>query len=224
MRKCTKCELSEPFVEFHVGASKCKSCKKQYEKEYAKRNKDKIFLAKQQYRETHAEQLSLSKKKWRSENKEQVAAVLADWYSKNTDKKKQYEEEYVRRNKQKVLAYRSEYKRNRQQSDPLFALMIRIRRLIGVSLKRRTFSKKSRTHSYLGCSFQELEIHLQKTFIENYGRLPLDHENLHIDHVVPCASVSSEEELIRLQHFSNLQWLLAEDNFRKGDSLEWTID
>jgi hypothetical protein len=165
MKKCAKCGLSEPIVEFYAGASKCKSCKKQYEKEYAKQNKDKVFLAKQQYRETHAEQLSLSKKKWRSENKEQVAAVLADWYSKNTDKKKQYEEEYVRRNKQKVLAYRSEYKRNRQQSDPLFALMIRIRRLIGVSLKRRTFSKKAEPILIWGVLFKNCRFIYRKLFL-----------------------------------------------------------
>lgn len=223
-KKCSRCQFVKPLSEFYIGMAKCKMCKKLYEEEYRKQNKKKVFETKRQYRKNHAKELYSSKKKWRTENKEKVAATLAKWYLKNTNKKKQYEEDYVNRNKQRVLAYRREYVRNRKQHDSLFALKIRIRRLISVSLKKRAFSKKSKTYLYLGCSFEELESHLKETFIKNYGRLPLDGEKLHIDHIVPCATATSEVELAKLQHFSNLQWLLADDNFRKGDSLEWSID
>ena len=42
--------------------------------------------------------------------------------------------------------------------------------------------------------------------------------NIHLDHICPCAQAQNEEELIKLQHYSNFQWLPAEDNLKKYDS------
>ena len=41
----------------------------------------------------------------------------------------------------------------------------------------------------------------------------------HIDHIVPLSSANTEEELIRLCHYTNLQPLWAEDNLKKGGKL-----
>jgi hypothetical protein len=37
----------------------------------------------------------------------------------------------------------------------------------------------------------------------------------HIDHIIPLSSAKDKEELIKLCHYSNLQPLWAEDNYKK---------
>ena len=49
---------------------------------------------------------------------------------------------------------------------------------------------------------------------DNYGLY-----GWHIDHKVPLSLAKTEEELLKLCHFSNLQPLWAKDNLKKGDSI-----
>ena len=46
---------------------------------------------------------------------------------------------------------------------------------------------------------------------------------LHIDHIIPISSAKTKEDVIKLNHYSNLQYLFAEDNLEKGDSLGWEV-
>jgi hypothetical protein len=46
---------------------------------------------------------------------------------------------------------------------------------------------------------------------ENYGK-----NGWHIDHIIPLSSASTEKEIIKLCHYSNLQPLWWDDNIRKG--------
>ena len=66
----------------------------------------------------------------------------------------------------------------------------------------------------LGCSYEEVREHLSKQFTEgmswdNYGEW-------HIDHIIPLASATTEEEVLKLYHYTNLQPLWAKDNLSKG--------
>ena len=79
-------------------------------------------------------------------------------------------------------------------------------------MKRQGFSKKSKTASLLGCSFEELQIHLGLKQECNYE----------LDHICPCAQAQNEEELIKLQHYSNFRWLSAEENGANGKWNKWT--
>ena len=46
-------------------------------------------------------------------------------------------------------------------------------------------------------------------------------DNIHIDHIQPCASFDLEDpnEQRKCFHYTNLQPLLAEDNLRKSDQI-----
>ena len=48
----------------------------------------------------------------------------------------------------------------------------------------------------------------------------IENFDINIDHIKPCALAKNEQEMIELQHYTNLQWLLAEDNRNKGDKYE----
>jgi hypothetical protein len=45
---------------------------------------------------------------------------------------------------------------------------------------------------------------------------------VHLDHICPCAQAKNQEELIKLQHYSNFRWLSAEENLSKSDN--WTLE
>lgn len=111
---------------------------------------------------------------------------------------------------------RNEVHEKRYQNDALYRLDKCIRALIYRSLRGKKLNK---TEQYLGCSIEQFKKHLESKFQpgmswDNYGR-----NGWHIDHIVPSSSASSVEELVRLQHFSNLQPLWEVDNLRKGASL-----
>lgn len=80
--------------------------------------------------------------------------------------------------------------------------------------------KSGSTLELLGCSIKEFKIHLETQFTrgmnwDNYGLW-------HIDHRIPCASFDfsySEQQEICF-HYTNLQPLWAEENFRKGSKIK----
>ena len=50
-----------------------------------------------------------------------------------------------------------------------------------------------------------------------------NHGEWHLDHKVPVATAETEEDIIRLNHYTNFQPLWAEDNQSKGAKLNWKI-
>lgn len=99
----------------------------------------------------------------------------------------------------------------RMESDPLFKLSRNIPKLIRISIKREGYSKKSKTFSILGCTWDELKYHIESKFEpwmnwNNWGKYNggLRH-GWDIDHIIPISFGKSEFEIIRLNHFTNLQ-------------------
>ena len=63
--------------------------------------------------------------------------------------------------------------------------------------------------------------HLSNMFLDgmsfdNYGEW-------HIDHIVPLVTAKTEEEVIKLNHYTNLQPLWAKDNLSKGGKYNETF-
>lgn len=42
----------------------------------------------------------------------------------------------------------------------------------------------------------------------------------HLDHIIPLATAETEEEIIRLNHYTNFQPLWAFDNLSKGSKID----
>ena len=71
----------------------------------------------------------------------------------------------------------------------------------------------------LGCDYQFFISHLLKTYKNNYG---IDWDGIvevEIDHIYPLSKAQTEEEVIKLCHYSNLQLLTKEDNRKKRDKI-----
>lgn len=70
----------------------------------------------------------------------------------------------------------------------------------------------------IGCSFDELKIHLENKFEhwmtwENYGKYTGKlNDGWDIDHIIPLSSAKTEKELTKLFHHTNLQPLCSYTN------------
>ena len=120
--------------------------------------------------------------------------------------------------------YRRRYSKDRKAQDSLFKLTINIRSLILCSYKRSckgVYKKARKTENILGCTIPEFIEHLKSLFtevmtLENNGQCE---ECWHIDHKIPISSAKTEEDIIRLNHYTNLQPLWRDDNLSKGKKI-----
>ena len=95
---------------------------------------------------------------------------------------------------------------------------LNIRKMINRSFKRLGYSKSSKTNEILGCSFEELIKYLESKF-ENW--MTWENKGLYngeldygwdINHIIPLSSVKTEEEVLKLNHYTNLQPLCSKVN------------
>lgn len=151
---------------------------------------------------------SINSRKWKAANRERVKQTQKQWKVRN----KEYES-----NKKK------QYEKQRKKTDSLFKLRLNVRTLISSQFKSFGWSKKSKTQQILGCDFETLQSHLIKSAKTNYSGKYFPKRIYEIDHVVPVSTASTEDELIKLNHYTNLQFLLKQHNRQKGKRLDFTL-
>lgn len=74
-------------------------------------------------------------------------------------------------------------------------------------------------NSIIGCEWNELKSYIEAKFSkdmtwENYGQF-----GWHLDHIIPLASAKTEDDLYKLNHYTNLQPLWWRDNLLKSDKI-----
>ena len=212
LKKCSKCKEEKKIVEFSKDKTRkdgyyhqCKSCRKEWRLNNKEYNKE--------WREKNKENVSEYKKEWREENKEYLNKYGKQYYEKNKGKRKKWREE----NKEKINEYARNYNKHKKQTSPLYKLRCCISTSICNSMKNKGYTKRSKTFEVLGCSYEEFKLHIEKQFKdgmswENTGQW-------HYDHIYPVSLAKDEEELIKLNHYTNFQPLWAIDNFKKGNKI-----
>jgi len=108
---------------------------------------------------------------------------------------------------------------------PLFKLSGNLRSLIHCALKRKGYKKNTKSQIILGAEFEIVQKHLIQTFEMSYC-IPWDDEYndwIEMDHVYPVSKATSEEHMIELNHYSNLQYLFKQDNQLKKDKLNFKL-
>lgn len=133
------------------------------------------------------------------EEKEKRKEYHKEYYQKNKEKYSELQKKYREENKEKINLHRKEKIAN----NPLERFKKRVRGTLRKSFLRQRFSKNGYTQDIIGCTFEELKVHLETTWFNNYGTV-YNNEPVHIDHIVPLDSAKSEEEVIKLCHWSNL--------------------
>jgi hypothetical protein len=197
---------------------------KNYSREYYEKNKDIQKEKHTEYVILNKEKIKVKKKEYREKNKEKIKEYEKN-YRQNVRSKdinfKEYMKVYRSKNKENIKTHRNNYELNRRQNEPLYKLKCNISSLIRQSIKLKGYMKETRTHEILGCSYEDFKIHLEKQFTEwmtwdNYGN-PVDglikpNKTWDIDHIIPTSSATSEEELLKLNHYTNLQPLCSYHN------------
>ena len=160
--------------------------------------------------------------------KEQIAAYQKTYYQENAEKIKAREQERKKQNKEQVDAYNKKYRAEhrkehneyikRRREDPTYKMVCSVRNLLNNAFnKRMKVGKNQRAEEILGCSIEFFIEHLQSQFKE--GMTLENHGEWHIDHIIPLSSAKTEEEVLRLNHYTNLQPLWAKENITKRNKV-----
>ena len=110
------------------------------------------------------------------------------------------------------------------KEDKIFRLKNQTRDVIKKSFRGILKGKRGSTTDLLGCDLDFFIQHLLKTYKDNYGIDWDEKEKVHIDHIVPLATAKTENDVIKLCHFNNLQLLKAEDNLKKSNKVDWRLN
>ena len=250
--KCnTSKSLSE--YEFRTDTNKyrnvCKECRSKQAKnwrnshqkeikKYREDNKNHIKAQAKIYYEEHADFLKEYSRDYYYEHKEESNKKSKEWRKSNKNYISEYNKKYSETHAKEILEKHREYinnnreivnhKRNihvkkRKENDSFFRYKEQVRHLIIKSFIRKGYTKSSKTFEILGCDYKTLLNHLKKTYKKNYGIEWDEKEEVQVDHIIPLAAATTEEEVIRLCHYTNLQLLKPKDNLEKRAKLDWKI-
>jgi hypothetical protein len=193
---------------------KDKKKKSEYDKKRYEMNKSIILEKNKTYYEKNKEAINNNRKPYSknyySLNKEKIIEQHKGWVVENKEKRKEYLKNYRENNKTR----RNQNNRNRMKNDPAFKFISYVRSLINNSLRRMDYPKNKKTEEILGCSFNDFKSHLETQFApwmnwDNRGN-PKDgifelNKTWDVDHIIPLSTALTENEIIKLSHYSNLK-------------------
>lgn len=201
MKKCSKCKIEKDEIEFGKDSHKksglrshCLICSRQSSNSWKARNPDKI-------------------KAYELEHMEQRKNYLKEYVVLNRDRLNKYNKQWMKENDVYYKERSRKYMKQKRSINPLFKLQTNIQNAIRNGIKNG-YTEKCKIFSILGCSYNELIVHLRASVINNYGAFcPLI--KYQIDHIIPLSRAKTEEELTKLNHYTNLQYLTPKDNSNK---------
>ena len=218
---CTKCKVEKELSDFYkykrgkygVMAT-CKVCKKEYQNEYAQKNKEVVLQRKKEYRQN---------------NREEILQKNKEYYQQNREQRIQYQKEYDQRpeNKERIKQYKkehqNEYRKERYNSDTNYKITVNLRNRLRDALKGK--NKSASILELLGCSIEFLKEYLASQFQEGMSWDNYSFDVWHIDHIRPCASfdLTDPEQQKQCFHYTNLQPLWAWENMSKGAKYEQQV-
>jgi len=197
MKKCVICDKE---FEGHGRAKVCSNdCRRLRKNQTNKKYQNKPEIQKLRKSLKYKEIARKSDKQWYSKNKDKKLATNAKWKQENIEHCKKWHRDY---------------KAKREACDVNFKISNKLRTRLWHAIKNK--QKTGSAVNDLGCTIEELKIHLENLFQEgmtweNYGKW-------HIDHIKALANfdLMNREELLKACNYSNLQPMWAEENLSWG--------
>jgi hypothetical protein len=155
------------------------------------------------------------KNDYTNRNKEKVLLLAKKWRENNPEKVKNRTKKYHELNRDKE----KKYKKQKYHSDSFYRMKECVRARMRRFFDINNINKNNKTFDIVGCTPEELKIHLEKKFTkdmswENYG-----YYGWHIDHIIPLSFGKTEKEIYQLCHYTNLQPMWWTENFNKSDNI-----
>ena len=210
---CSKCKETKNVSEFNKDKSKkdelTSSCKKCH-KDWNKNNKEKI---------------AKTTKAYYKKNKEKLINYRKNYYKLHKEKCLKQIKAHYKANKEKIIKHKGNYVRKKRKLDPFFRIQSTYRVLVYRAFKYAQQKKNTPSLKLLGCTWQEFLKHLSDQFYdhpETGKKMTFDNNGVHgwhQDHIIPLKTAKTEEDIIKLCHYTNLQPLWAEENRRKGSKV-----
>jgi len=205
MRKvCNRCGEEKDLDEFYPRYNICKLCKRNDASKYYKTNLESIKAI----RKTRD-------KVYRENNKPLEAERHKIYRENNIEKIKLSNKRYREENKELVKASKRRYKDTQLKTNHIYRMKHNVANLIRHALRQKQFMKSSTTIDILGCDFEIFQKHIESKFEswmtwENYGKYNGKPEyGWDIDHITPHSIAITEEDVIKLNHYTNLQPLCS---------------
>lgn len=151
-----------------------------------------------------------TKQIWQKKNRDRLNAYKLEWFRSKGNQAINKKKEWATANRERT----NNREKQRRESDPIHDLKVRVRNRINLFIRRRGSKKPSKTTEILGCDWGTLERHIESKF--KTGMTWGNRSEWHIDHIVPLDSAKTDEDIIRLCHYTNLQPLWASENISKG--------
>lgn len=134
--------------------------------------------------------------KWNSRSKE----YFINWKHKNKD-------------------YWDNYQKQRRKNDPYYSLYINLRSRISNLLSGK--SKSKRTQQIIGLTLAEFKQHIESKWSDgmgwnNYGA---GDGKWVLDHKIPISTAKNKNDIITLNHYTNLQPMWWKENLEKSDKI-----
>lgn len=229
MKVCCKCKEIKEFESFgKLKSSKdgyrydCKDCRKKY----SENNKNKIKEYKKNYYELNKEKYNKRSNKWYIDNLELKKEYDKEYVRKNKDRRSETYKKWRSENIEKIREYKKSYYHNIIVNDPDKKIRVNARNIV----KRFINNKNKNTSEIIGCSYEYLREYIESKFEdwmtwENYGKYNGDFNyGWDIDHIIPLSSANSDEEVMSLNHYTNLQPLCSKINRDvKKDKIDFNI-
>jgi len=195
---CNKCQENKDINQFNKKHDSkdgfrtiCRDCQKLI------RNKEK---EKEQY------------KLWSEKNRKKLNAYAKEYRLKNPKPKKNK----VKKTIEEKREYNRIYYREKRNNDLLYKLRKNIQRNICKNIRKINHgTNRTKTLTALGCSYDQLKLHLESQWEpwmnwDNYGLYNgQPNYGWDIDHIIPTSSAKTEEGVIALNHYTNLQPLCS---------------
>ncbi len=232
---CIKCNIEKEINFFPKRKTskdghrnECVECYNDYKKKWSvekyKENQEFFRSKSKDWRNKNPYKVKESNKKQREKMDKQSKKEYMVKYRKNN---KEYlnlkRREYLENNPDKKIKF---YQNKYNNMTDIQRLKLSMRNMLNKSLK----NKKLKSCEIIGCTFEELKIYLESKFEswmtwENRGLYNGEFNyGWDIDHIIPLSSVNTEDEIIKLNHYTNLQPLCSKINRDiKRDLIEYFI-
>lgn len=231
MKTCTLCnktlesEFFNKKTSYYDGLSPwCKSCTSAKNKtDYKLTKEQKLAKSNEYYKNNREDVLERRKndpsikvymKEWRQNNHQHIQEYNTGYKSNNGETIRIQRKTYRSQHREEI----NEYTKEKLKIDPLFKLGKMLRARLRDFLKNGNNFNKRQTADYIGCTMEQLKVHIEKQFKD--GMTWENHAELwHLDHIIPLAHAKTEDQLYELARWTNLQPLTILKNLKKNKHL-----